>query len=151
MINTYDIESYEKDSTVVPYCICFSLNNKIHFFYVEKNKNIVIESLNCIVNENNEKYIEIFIHNLNFDGMLIINEISKSKIQYNIMAVKTSIYFLEIFYMGKVVKFRCSYKILPLSLRSIGEIENYNKKFFPYKFVNENTVNYVGEIPNSTY
>jgi hypothetical protein len=150
-MNVYDIETYENDSDVIPYCICFMIESKIYSLYYDENENIVINSLNIIIDSTQKSYIEIYIHNLNFDGMLIINEVSKNKIRYFILAMKTDIYYIEIFYLNKIIKFRCSYKILPLSLRKIGEIENFEKKYFPYKFVNKHNLNYIGEIPHKKY
>lgn len=150
MINVYDIETYEDESNVVPYCICFLLNSKTYSIYYEEGKNLILESLNIIV-ENKNFIIEFYIHNLNFDGILIINEISKNNIKYSIMTNKTNIYYLEIYYLNKIIRFRCSYKLLPLPLNKIGELENFSKTFFPYKFVNKNTLFYVGPVPKKEY
>ena len=47
-------------------------------------------------------------------------------------------------YANKVIRFRCSYKIIPLSLEKMGEIVMSKKTFFPYKFVTNKTLYYVG-------
>jgi hypothetical protein len=93
----------------------------------------------------------LYIHNLNFDGLLIINEISKLNIQYKIMSNKTNIYYLDIIYLNTTIRFRCSYKLVPLSLEKIGELENFPKKIFPHKFVSEGTLFYEGLPPHSRY
>jgi hypothetical protein len=151
MVNTYDIETFEENSEIIPYCVCFILNNKTYTVYYNENENIIIRSLNIITDECSLGIIEIYVHNLNFDGLIIINEISKNNIVYNLMSNKTNIYYIEIFYLNKYIKFRCSFKILPLSLKKIGEIENFPKTVFPYKFVKKTNLFYNGPIPDKKY
>ena len=48
--------------------------------------------------------------------------------------------------------FKCSYKILPLSLKKIGEIFNIGvKTVFPYTFVNYQNLYYSGALPDAKY
>lgn len=65
--------------------------------------------------------------------------------------MKTDFYWVKILYSRKTILIRCFYKILPLSLKKIGEIENTEKNFFPYKFVNEKTLDYVGPPPEKIF
>lgn len=151
MVNTYDIETYEENTKVIPYCICFIINDKQYSLYDNDYDNLVIESLNIICNKNKENFIEIYIHNINFDALLIINEITQNNIIYNMKTVDTNIYYLDIFYVNKIIRFRCSYKLIPLSLSKIGIIENFKKLVFPYKFVSKLTLSYIGDIPSKKY
>lgn len=149
MINVLDTETYEEDTKIIIYCICLILNNKIKTFY--DTKNIVLEALNYIVNEAFDTITELFIHNLNFDGMLIINVLSKNFIKYELVINKTNLYSLKIYYCNKIIIFKCSYKIIPLSLNKLGDIENMPKTKFPYKFVNKSNLYYEGSLPDKIY
>ena len=113
--------------------------------------NIIVDSLNIIVNNIKQNTVEIFVHNLNFDGIVIIDYISKKFITFTLVAEKTNIYSIRIAYCNKTIIFKCSYKIIPHSLKMLGEIEKFPKTEFPYKFVNENTLYYNDKIPSKTY
>lgn len=144
-----DIETYNKNSKVIEYCICLSIEDKIFEFY--NTHNIIINVLNHIVNTLQNTKIEIYIHNLNFDGILIISNLSKNFIKYELISNKTNIYAIKIIYCNIIITLKCSYKIIPISLRTLGKIENFEKSYFPYKFVNEDNLNYIGEIPPKEY
>jgi hypothetical protein len=149
-VNVYDIETFQNNGIVTPYCISFILNNKLFTLYYSE-KNIILESLKIIVDSTNEDYIEIFVHNLNFDGIIIINEISKKKIKFIFKSKSLNLYYIDIFFMNKIIKFRCSYKLLNLSLSALGEIEKHPKMFFPHKFISLSTLLYIGIKPDQTY
>jgi hypothetical protein len=148
MINVLDIETYKNGNSVIPYCVCFSLKEKMYSFYNENN--IIIKCLNKI-SELIEDEVEFFIHNLNFDGIIIINFISLNNIKYEMISDKTNLYSIKIYYCGKIIIFKCSYKIIPESLRKLGVIENFRKTYFPYRFVNESTLNYIGFLPEKEF
>jgi hypothetical protein len=150
IINTYDIETLNSNGKVIPYCIAFYLNNEIYTLYYNK-KNIIVESLNIICENSDNSFIEIYVHNLNFDGLIIIEYISKSFIKFELLIDNTNLFYLDIYYMEKQIRFRCSYKLVPYSLSKIGEIEKMPKLFFPYKFVNIENIFYIGEIPSEEY
>jgi hypothetical protein len=149
-INVLDIETYRKNEYLVPYCVCLILKNKEMSFYYNKNENLLKNVIFYIIN-NTDKDVEIYIHNLNFDGMIIIDFLTSFKIKFEIMSIKFNLYYIKIIYLDKKITFRCSYKILPISLRKIGIIENYEKTFFPYNFVNGDNLFYIGQIPNKEY
>jgi hypothetical protein len=151
MINVFDLETFEEEGRVIPYCAGMIVFNLKKVFYYECDSNIIIKSLEFIIESDPSNYIEIYIHNINFDGMIILDEISKQNIGFNIRFNKGNIYFLEVFYLKKIIKFRCSYKIIPLSLRNLGEIEKHEKGYFPYKFVSIKTLFYKGPKPNKSY
>jgi hypothetical protein len=107
--------------------------------------------LNYVINNDSDYSITIFIHNLNFDGIIIISELTKNNINFKILSNKSNLYQIMINYCSKIIYLKCSYKIIPLSLRVLGELENHEKSYFPYKFVNEETINYIGNIPEKIY
>jgi hypothetical protein len=119
-------------------------------FYYENTLNVVINSLNYIV-RHFKKDVEIFVHNLNFDGFIIIDSITKNNINFEIFSDKTNIYWIKINYCCYKILFRCSKKIISLSVKSLGLIESISKSFFPYDFVCQETLNYIGPVPNEKY
>ena len=54
---------------------------------------------------------------------------------------------------GYVVTFKDSQQILIFSLRDLGQTFNVNiqKSIFPYTFVNENNLEYIGHVPDFKY
>ena len=143
MINVYDLETYEENGEIVPYCAAFKINEQTGHVYYENEKNLIIESLDNIIKiKNQDKYV-IYVHNLNFDGYLIISVLSKNKIDFQTFKRKLNLYWLKFNFLGKDFEFRCSYKILPLSLNSISKIDKNQKLLFPYRFVSKKTLNYL--------
>jgi hypothetical protein len=151
IINTFDLETFEENSIVIPYCAGFILNNKEYYVYYEEEKSLIIDAIKIIIENVQTNFVEFYVHNLNFDGLLILNEITKKKIKFDVKTNKTNIYFLDVFYLNKNIRFRCSYKIIPISLRRLGEIENFPKLFFPYKFVCRFNLTYIGEVPPASF
>jgi hypothetical protein len=52
--------------------------------------------------------------------------------------------------LGLLIEFKCSYKFIPISLKNVN-YELGEKKIFPYDFVNENNLNYIGEVPDKKF
>jgi len=96
---------------------------------------------------------KIYIHNLSgFDANFLL------KILVNLGDVKPIIHENKIISItfkmnGYVVTFKDSQQMLIGSLRNLGKsfgVETL-KSIFPYKFVNENRLNYIGWIPDFKY
>lgn len=149
-INVLDIETFEENSNVIPFCLCANINNKELIYYGIK-KNVIKSFIFDILNNENTNITEIYAHNLNFDGMLIIEYLASSKLNFTIKSLKTNIYWIKIKYIEKVIIIRCSYKILPISLKKIGEIENFEKTLFPYKFIKRWNLEHICKIPDQSF
>ena len=148
-MNIYDIETYEEKQKVIPYCICFYINNTYSYIYKTKS-DIIIDFLNEIVKKT-EIDIVLFSHNINFDGMLIIESLTKNNIYFEWFMREMNIYWIEINYLKIKIKLRCSYKLIPLSVSILGNYINTPKQVFPYKFVKFETINYIGLCPNEEF
>ena len=151
-MNSYDIETYlDENKFYIPYCICFIYKKKKYSIYLNECNNIVKESIEWIFNIDSKKKI-FYIHNLNFDGVILINYLSDYYI-LDCFIRKTNIYYIKIIDNNKnTIEFKCSFKILPSSLKSISKSFNLpNKMPFPYKFSNKNNLNYIGDVPNCSY
>ena len=151
IINVLDIETYEESGFVIPYCISFSLENKIFSVYINENDDIIIETIKIIAMKSTKPNVIFFIHNINFDGIIIINALAKNNILFDWFIRKLDIYYIKFSYLGTFFEFRCSYKLIPLPLSYFNTIEFNGKTIFPYKFINKNNLNYVGDIPNENY
>ena len=124
-INVIDIETYGRDK-LTAYCCCI----------VYKNKKIVSYGDNCIVKifeyvfANCDNFSIFFAHNLTFDGLIILNNIDSSIeiVEKGTLLRGCSIYSMSLKRNGKIIKFQCSSKILPLSLKDIAFRLNLPKK-----------------------
>jgi len=151
-MNSYDVETYlDENDIYTPYCVCFIYNKKKYSVYLKNNDNIIKKSIDLIYDINKKKKI-FYIHNLNFDGVILINYLSKYFI-LDCFIRKMNIYYIKVINENNnIIEFRCSFKILPSSLKLISKTFNIpNKMIFPYKFSNKNNLNYVGDVPNSSY
>jgi len=130
----------------------YSIKGKIYNQYYSEFENMIIKSIDDIYSKINNEII-IYIHNLNFDGLIIINELSQNTdITINSLIVKMNIYSITLTKENKKIIFKCSYKLLPESLKKISAIfEKCDKMLFPYEFASKENLNYIGEIPDSCY
>lgn len=138
---------------VIPYTLCYYINNKHYYEYKnDNNDNIIKKMIDNIINIIKKKVV-IFVHNIEFDGRLIFDALSKNSdyiLKSNIK--NNSIYSITIIKDKKEIFIKCSYKLFPISLKKIAEDLNLDKKMvFPYKFVNKFNLNYIGEIPDKIY
>jgi hypothetical protein len=132
------------------------LKKKIYNFYLENVEQgliiIVIEEIFKL----KEKKISLYVHNLDFDGLLILSYITKTekKYKYEAFTRESSFYTLEITEIESLNKiiFLCSYKIFPLSLKKIAQdFTIYKKLPFPYLFSKKENLFYIGKIPKVFY
>ena len=121
---------------MTPYCCCFKYKNQNYSHYGLK---CVSKALNAIFNITNNKDI-FFSHNLTFDGLMILNNLPND-VQINKKYTsfrRGSIYSLSLKRGNAFIIFRCSLKILPLSLDKISKFfEITSKHFFDHSIVNE--------------
>ena len=149
-INVFDCETYEKNNNVYIYCICYSIKNETYSIYKNNSENIVISFLDDVISKSKDNKTIFYIHNINFDGMLIMDSVFKNSLKFEWFVVDTNIYFIKICYLNNFIEFRCSYKFIPISLKNLNFLSNY-KTIFPYKFVKENNLNYIGNVPDISF
>ena len=150
MINIFDCETYEKEKNVYIYCISYSYKKKIYSIYKNDAEDIFINFLNQITDLIKNNKIIFYIHNINFDGILIMDSVFKNNLKFNWIIVGTNIYMISIEYLGNIIEFKCSYKFIPISLKKVDFIST-KKTIFPYSFINEEKINYIGNIPEIKY
>jgi hypothetical protein len=152
-VNGYDIETFtDEKGFFIPYCICFNIGNRFYNIYLNKNDNIIKESIENIF-KNIKKNVYMYIHNIQFDGFIILDYLSKeSDYILDILIKNNSIYYISIKKNNKKIIFKCSYKIIPSSLKKISESFNLSEKMpFPYKFSSFQNLNYIGKIESKYF
>jgi hypothetical protein len=152
-MNGYDIETFlDGNGMYIPYCICFNIKKRNYSVYYNSEYDIIKESLDVIYN-NIKKKIVFYIHNIQFDGFIILDSISNYKeYSINVLIKNNSIYYVSIKKNNVEILFKCSYKILPSSLKKISKSFNLAPKMpFPYKFSNFDNINYIGNPPSEKY
>jgi hypothetical protein len=82
--------------------------------------------------------------------MLIMDSVFKNNLKFEWFVVDTNIYFIKIEYLNNFIEFRCSYKFIPISLKNLDFLSNH-KTIFPYKFVKEDNLTYIGKIPDINF
>ena len=150
-----DIETYIKDGIHIPYIISWFDGENTLSYFISDFKNSEYMIINCIKEIMVKKYDnwKIYIHNLaKFDGIFLL------KILANLGEIKPIIHDNKIISItfkmnGYVVTFKDSQQILIFSLRDLGQTFNVNiqKSIFPYTFVNENNLEYIGHVPDFKY
>lgn len=146
-MNSYDVETFKKNGTYVPFCVCFILNEKKYNFYYKDSDDIITTSIETIF-EVIKKETVMYIHNIKFDSSFIISSISQHN-KYKITCVieNRQVYCITLGLEEKKIIFRCSYKLLPLSLQNIANGFNIGKKIdYPYAFIDEFNIFHNNEI-----
>jgi basic membrane lipoprotein Med (substrate-binding protein (PBP1-ABC) superfamily) len=83
IINVFDCETYKNDNNdVVIYCISYMINNEIKSIYKDDKNDIFIVFLDDVISKSNKKKTFFYIHNINFDGILILESIFKNNLKF---------------------------------------------------------------------
>ena len=153
---TLDIETFiDKNSNLVPYLISF-YDGISHFsFYLSDYNNEEHMMITCFRSILHRKYhgYKIYVHNLaRFDVIFLLKYlVQMGKIEpiiHNGKIISIKVKF------GKYnVEFKDSYLMLLSSLLKLGKGFGINtvKSVFPFLFVNENNLNYIGNVPDLKY
>ncbi len=152
--NSLDIETFtDENRKIIPFCICFLINNKIYTEYYYENNDIIISSIETIFKVMLKNIIHVYIHNINFDGYLILESLTKQKkFKFDALIRENNIYSIAISNYNKKIILKCSYKIIPRSLDSIGETFGISKKLpFPHLFSKKENLFYIGTLPSLDY
>lgn len=140
-IGSYDIETCRDAlDKHIPYCVCFYFNKKYSFLYYKNNSDIIYTSIKNIFKKNllyKSKKIILYIHNLNYDGFFILHTVTFHNMHFETFMEKCNIYSISIFLKDVEIVFKCSYKLLPSSLKNISKSFNLKDKLpFPYSLIN---------------
>jgi len=155
---TLDIETYVKDNILVPFCISIYDGNISKTYSLNDYKNpedLIITALKSIMIRKYNRS-NVYIHNMaKFDIIFLLKYLVKLGLVHPIIHNGRIISIN--FNFGKngeyQIQFRDSYLLLLNSLRKLCKsfsVEN-SKSIFPHFFVNENNLDYIGDVPDLKY
>lgn len=123
------------------YCISFSVGEKIHTITTnfDETENLVRVWFDMI--KYTTKHVIYYSHNLTFDGYAILKDLLQIDKKLKWLCIDYTIYYIKLTYNGTKIELRCSYKVIPLSLRALANIHLESKKYvFPYKILHEDYI-----------
>ena len=158
---TLDIETYQDTNGLMHiYCISFYDGKDIFSFYIADFKHIedLLNKMFSVIFSPKYRNRIIYIHNSsNFDLIFLLKHISNIGYVGLDSIIKDGKFINLTVTFGKQgqyqIIFRDSMLLLPNSLAKLSEVfcENHFKEIFPYDFVNEQNLNYVGPVPAYKY
>lgn len=152
---TLDIETYG-ESELIPYLISFYDGVKTYSFYLSDYNNSIDSMMEACFKKlfvRKYNFYQVYVHNLTkFDIVFLLKYLIKftsvRPLIHRGRIIQITAHFGE---KNKYyVTFKDSYLILLSSLDKLCKsfsVEN-PKSIFPHKFVNENNLDYIGEVPN---
>jgi hypothetical protein len=156
--NVVDMETFTSNDGIQKIlCICSVVNDKKFYNYVDllSKEDLFFSFLNNILinSENEDKKFSFFIHNLSFDGTFIIKSLTENNVKFEIFISENSIYFISFYYMENFFEFKCSFKLLPFSLKEYSSFfkDKFKIKTFPHLFSTEENINFIGNFPEEKY
>jgi DNA polymerase type B, organellar and viral len=152
---TLDIETYIIDGLLIPYLICFYDGKNFYSFYLSDYNSVEEMMIDCLKSILIRKYngYKIYAHNLSkFDIIFLMKYLVKlgniKPIIHNGKFILIKLNYGE--NKQYQVEFRDSLLMLLASLNQLCKsfkIKN-PKSIFPHLFVNENNLNYIGDVPS---
>ena len=152
---TIDIETYIVNSLLTPYLICFYDGENFFSFYLSDYNSVEEMMLDCLKSILKRKYkgYSVYAHNLGkFDIIFLFKYLLKLGTIHPVIH-NGKIIFLKINY-GENGKYKIIFKdsllLLLTSLKSLCKsfkLED-SKSIFPHLFVNNNNLEYKGDVPN---
>lgn len=153
-IVTFDIETYIKDGKFIPFSCGWFTGDFMKTYYLTDFKShyeMLLQALTELLDFNPNA--KVYIHNFsNFDYMFLIKVLFENfivKPYFRDNKVINLVYQHKDNDKSKIYLFD-SYLILPSSLRTLAlkyKIADL-KGYFPYSFVNENNLDYIGITPD---
>lgn len=166
-IGAIDIETYnDSNGDALCYSIGFKTIDMFHLFYINdflSSDDMILECINTLfISKNNN--LKLYAHNMSeFDGIIILKSLIKTNYKHNYKIKihsdnEGNMLSIDIFKKLKnkkriKISIFDSLKLLPVSLDNLSKIFNtkFEKGLFPYKFVSEKTLNFIGEVPSFKY
>ena len=160
-IITFDIECYlNNNNHFIVYACGYTNGKESSLYYLTEYKNNKDMLYKCIY-DMMTKYnnYTVYVHNFsNFDYYFILDMLKdQDLIKMDPFYKDNKLYSLTLTLIinnkfHKII-IKDSYLLLSSSLRKLGKDYNVDilKGYFPYSFVNNNNLNYIGEIPDYIY
>jgi hypothetical protein len=155
---TLDIETYVKDNVLIPFCISIYDGKRSSSFFItdfKDSKDLILTALDSILIRKYNGY-NVYIHNMaKFDIIFLLKYLVKlgnvTPIIHNGRIISINLNFgNDLEYR---LQFKDSYLLLLASLAKLtkGFMVETLKSIFPHLFVNENNLDYIGEVPEFKY
>lgn len=125
---------FNNKNKTIPYCVCLKLNHKDFDFWCSDK--IITKFLKEISLNSEGGFVEIYSHNMDFEGLAILDAIQDDKIFFDMFVRDSSVYWIKIFFLKITILIRSSYKIIPLSLNKLKYLLNIKDSFFFPQFGN---------------
>lgn len=159
---TMDLETRIIDNGILePYCIgIYDGKIKISFYLSDyENSDLMLEhSISYLMKRKYDQY-KVYLHNFSyFDGIFLMKVLSN--LSNNIRPIIREGRLIDIRFIfasqynknNYTLYFRDSLLLLPSSLRKLAiNFGVENKGIYPYKFVNDHSLDYVGNVPEYKY
>jgi DNA polymerase type B, organellar and viral len=150
-----DIETFIKDNIHVPYAISWHDGVNSFSYYLTDFKNsdsMITLAIKDLMIKKYDNY-KVYIHNLaRFDGIFLLRILANLG-ECNPIIHNDKIISIGFRYKDYDVSFRDSLQLLISPLRNLAKSFGVDtqKSIFPYTFVNENNLNYIGDVPELKY
>lgn len=151
---TLDIETYIKDGLLSPYLICFYDGKNFYSFYLSNYNSVEEMMLDCLKSILIRKYnyYKVYAHNMaKFDLIFLLKYLVKlgniKPIIHNGKFISVTIAYGDDNQYN--IEFKDSILLLLYSLDSLCRSFKIDegKSIFPHLFVNENNLDYIGDVP----
>jgi len=122
MKHAFDIETFSNN--LIPFCIIIKIQRYFVFY-----SNKVIDDFITFLGARVPSNTFLYAHNLSFDGGLLLQHLPTSVNidPLSFLLKNGDIYGFTLIINNKFFHFRCSYKLLPLSLKDVGLLLDCNK------------------------
>jgi hypothetical protein len=152
-----DLETRLVNNIMVPYAVGIYDGNETFSFYLtdyESPEKMIEKAIEQLMKRKYHNY-KVYFHNLsNFDGIFLLKILTLMSDKINIIIREGRILDIK-FKFGSnnyILYFRDSYLLLPDPLRDLAKnFKVEDKGLFPYSFVNEHNLDYIGGIPSIYY
>lgn len=137
----YTVFLKENDNYQI-YCAAFVYKNKTYSLFKGQDTSyfliLKIYELMCNTKANKEIF---YIHDISLVGMILVSELSKHNMHFDFILDEHTLYGLTIFFKEKKIILRCSYHLIPLSLKKIIHSLSLGTIFTqPTKFIAQNNL-----------
>ena len=154
---TMDLETrIINNGELEPYCVGIYDGVNLASFYLSdyKNSDEMLETSIIYLMKRKYDQYKIYLHNFSyFDGIFLLKILSNLSNNIRPIIRDGRLIDIRMSYLDKYhIYFRDSLLILPSSLKKLAINFNVAQKgIYPYKFVNDNTLDYIGNVPEYNY
>ena len=128
-----DIETIRRGTRLYVLSIAFTRGKKVYYNYSLSHEENILYFLK---NATSQTY---FVHNLTFDGLVMLESLLKFTVNFEWLCIKRWIFFIKFTFENKRIILKCTFKLLPFSLSQLASsLLNKKKLIFPYGILGEN-------------